>query len=188
MEGDGDRQVFESLIRKINSPEAAVYPLVCGGVSRLMKEFPALLKRFEYIHEGGPVDGAIVIRDSDGKPIDEVLARMGDKLRNRIYRFPRGVELCCVNREMDTWLLADEAAINVVSQARGGKRVSRVNGTLEDIVRPKERLQKVLSDAKLNYSPALLAEIASHIDLQQLEERVHSFDGFRQSVVRLWVR
>ena len=188
VEGDGDLCVFEHLIRKVNSPGAAIYPLQCGGVNRLMKVFPALLKRFEYSHEGGPVDGALVIRDSDNKPIDEVLKQMAEKLENRNYKFPRGVELCCVHRKLDTWLLADESAINAVSQSRGGKTIARINETLEDIVRPKERLQKVLSEAKLNYSPAVLGEIAAQIDLQQLAYRVRSFERFRQSVLKIWIR
>lgn len=188
VEGDGDLHVFENLIRKVNSPDAAVYSFPCGGVTRLMKAFPALLRRFEYIHDGGPVDGALVIRDSDNRPVEQVLNQMAEKLHNKNYTFPRGVELCCVHRKLDTWLLADETAINAVSQLRGGKPVSRVNETLEDIVRPKELLQKKLSEAKLNYSPAVLGEIASRIDLEQLAYRVRSFDRFRQSVLRIWNR
>lgn len=186
VEGDTDKSVFENLVRKINSLDAEIYSFPCGGVSYLMREFPALLRRFEHIHLGGPVDGALVIRDADNKPIDQLRARMAEKLRNRTYNFPRGIELCCVNRKLDTWLLADESAINIVSEKRGGKQISRVNDTLEDIVSPKERLQKLLSDAKLNYSPAVLGEIAYHMDLKQLEYRVRSFQDFKQSVLRIW--
>lgn len=186
VEGEGDQHVFENLIKKVNSPDSAIYPLPCGGVGRLMKEFPALLKRFEYIHNLGPVDGALVIRDADNKSTEKVLAQMREKLQNKTYKFPHGVELCCVNRKVDTWLLADETAINEVSRLRGGKPVQRINQDLEDIVHPKELLQKILSAAKLKYSPAVLGEIAACVRLEQLETRVPSFKHFKRSVLRVW--
>jgi hypothetical protein len=186
VEGDADRQVFEHLVRKVNSPDAPIYPLVCGGVNRLMREFPALLQTFEYAHNGGPVDGALVIRDCDNKPGNIVLTQMREKLGARIYNFPRGVELCAVNKKLDSWLLADEGAINQVSRARRGKAITRVNETIEDITHPKERLQKKLSEAKLIYTSAVLGEIAAAINLEQLEYRVPSFASFKESVLKIY--
>jgi len=186
VEGEGDEQVFKQLILKINSPEAAIYCRPCGGVHRLMKEFPALLQTFEYAHHGGPVDGALVIRDSDDKPVSDVLDRMREKMGARHYRFPRGVELCIIRRKLDSWLLADENAINTVSRLRRGRLIPRVNETIEDITRPKERLQQLLSDAKLNYTSVVLGEIAAAINIEQLEYRVPSFTGFKNSVLNIY--
>lgn len=186
VEGEGDEQVFQHLIRKVNSPEAAIYCRACGGVERLMKEFPALLQTFEYAHNGGPVDGALVIRDSDNKSVMDVLNRMKEKLGNRTFRFARGVEFCVIRRKLDSWLLADENAINTVSQNRRGKTTARVNETIEEITHPKERLQKILSEAKLNYTSAVLGEIAAAMNLEQLEYRVPSFVAFKQSVLKIY--
>jgi hypothetical protein len=183
VEGEGDEQVFQHLIRKVNSPDAAIYCRVCGGVERLMKEFPDLLKTFEYAHNGEPVDGALVIRDCDNKPIEDVLNRMKEKLGRRTYRFPHGVELCAIKRKLDSWLLADEHAINAVCRRR---EISRVNETIEEITHPKERLQKLLGEAKVNYTSAVLGQIAAEMSLEQLEYRVPSFAPFKRSVLKIY--
>jgi hypothetical protein len=183
VEGEGDEQVFQHLIRKVNSPDAAIYCRVCGGVERLMKEFPDLLKTFEYAHNGEPVDGALVIRDCDNKSIEDVLNRMKEKLGRRIYRFPHGVEFCAIKRKLDSWLLADENAINAVCRRRA---ISRVNETIEEITHPKERLQKLLGEAKVNYTSAVLGQIAAEMNLEQLEYRVPSFAPFKRSVLKIY--
>jgi hypothetical protein len=186
VEGDADKEAFQHLIRKANSPDASIYSLSCGGVERLMKEFPDLLRIFEYAHNGGPVDGALVIRDSDNKSVVDVLNRMKEKLGNRTFRFARGVEFCVIRRKLDSWLLADENAINTVSQSRRGRTTARVNETIEEITHPKERLQRLLSEAKLNYTSAVLGEIAAAMNLKQLEYRVPSFVAFKQSVLKIY--
>jgi hypothetical protein len=186
VEGDADAQVFHQLVKKVNSPDASIYCRVCGGVDRLMREFPALLRTFEYAHNGGPVDGAFVIRDCDRKNPATVLIQMRERLRQRAYRFPRSVELCVVNRMLDSWLLADERAINEVSRARHGKSVTRVNDDIENIAYPKELLQKLLTEAKLIYTSAVLGEIAAAIDLKVLVDRVPSFISFRDSVLKIY--
>ena len=186
VEGEADEQVFQHLVKKVNSPDAAIYCRVCGGVERLMKEFPALLQTFEYAHHGEPVDGALVIRDCDNKTVIDVVNRMQEKLGNRTYRFPRGVELCVIKRKLDSWLLADENALNTVSQSRRGRMIARVNESVEDITHPKERLQRLLSDAKINYTSAVLGEIAAKISLEHLEYRVPSFTPFKKSILKIY--
>lgn len=186
VEGEADKNVFDQLIRKVNSPDASIYPLTCGGVGRFMKIFPDLLLSFKYVHNGGGVDGALVIRDCDNKLAQDVLSRMQEKLGNRIYNFPRGIEFCVVKKNLDSWLLADENAINHVSRLRRGEPVARINATIEDIPNPKQQLQKILSEANLNYTPVVLGEIAAAINLQELEYRVPSFVTFKESVLRIY--
>src|SRR5205814_987703 len=124
------------LLPMVNSPDATIYSLACGGIKELIKQFPALLKRFEYIHNGNPVDRALVIADCDNKSIDEVFAQLQSRLGNRTYNFPQGVRFCVVRRKLDTWLLADENAINAVREGKG-KQIPRVNEILEDMMHPK---------------------------------------------------
>ena len=183
VEGDSDEGVFSQLIRRVNSPEASIYPLRCGGVGTLMKEFPVLLKRFEFAHHGGPVTAALVIRDGDGKATEEVLHQMREKLGNRTYRFDR-LELCVIQRNTDTWLLADHNAVNTVARSRNGRNVAEVNGTLEDIEDPKSRMRALLTAAKLNYTPAVLTEIAGRINLDTLTYRLRSYQPFQEAVLR----
>jgi len=182
VEGEGDQRVYENLVPRIDSPDATVYCRSCGGVGRLMREFSALLKTFEYVHEGAPVDLAIVIRDTDMKPPALVMQKMREQLRNRRYPFP--IELCVVVRKLDTWLLADETAINAVARLRDGKVVARINEDVETIVDPKTRLQRTLTAAGLPYNPRVLEEIAQNANLQTLQYRSASFRQFEASVLR----
>ena len=181
VEGDTDSQVFQHLIKKVNSPDASIYPLTCGGVGKLVQKFPDWLNAFERVHDGGPVDGALVIRDCDNKTPTMVLRQMKEKLGRKTYRFP--VEFCAVRRKLDSWLLADENAINKVSR---GKVVARVNEAIEDINDPKERLQEILNEVKLKYTAAVLGEIAAVIELEELERRVPSFKSFKESVLNIY--
>jgi hypothetical protein len=156
-----------------------------------MKEFPTLLQTFEYAHNGGPVDGALVIRDCDNKAAADVLNQMKERLGRKTYNFPRGVELCVVKKQLDSWLLADANAINIVSGSRrmGNSRhrtVARINETIEEITHPKDRLQRILSDVKLIYTSAVLGEIAAAIDLRELEDRIPSFMSFKESVLKIY--
>lgn len=147
-----------------------------------MREFPALLKTFEYAHEGGPVDMAIVIRDTDMKDPNLVLQKMHEQLGGRRYSFP--IELCIVIRKLDTWLLADERAISAVAKSRGGKVVARINEDLEMMIDPKTRLQRTLTAAGLPYNPRVLEEIAQQADLKTLQYRLNSFRQFEAALLR----
>jgi len=181
VEGDGDAEVFQKLLPMVNSPDAAVYPLICGGIKQLMKQFPELLRRFEYVHNGEPVDRALVIADCDNKSIHDVLSELQSRLGNRTYKFTQGLRFVVVRRKLDTWLLADEKAINAARQGRG-QQIQRVNDVLEDLMHPKERLQRIMSAAKLIYTPATLGRIAENIDVAVLTDRVPSFRSFHIAV------
>src|ERR1700704_6394541 len=115
VEGDYDSVVFDAFIRRLTSPDIYIKPLICRGKATLMKEFPALLRAFEHVVEGNPVDMAIVIRDADGKNPEEIEAQMRAKLQGRQYPFRLNVRLHAVRYAMDAWLLADVHAINTAS-------------------------------------------------------------------------
>jgi len=180
VEGLYDRQVYENLTRKVDSPDARFFTLDCGGVGTLMTRFPALLKALEWIDNGGPVDKALVIRDSGNRACLDVENDMRAKIAGRTYRFPQGVEFCAVRQETETWLLADEDAI---TRAAGTGRIAgRINGELEDIVDPKGKLKEVLSRLKVDYLPQVLGTIANNADLTRLRYRLPSFRSFETKV------
>ena len=85
---------------------------------------------------------------------------------------------------METWLLADVAeGVNAVAIKRGGRAVAEVQGTLEDFEYPKQRLRQLLSDARLEYTDQVCAEIARSLRLETLSYRCPSFRTFEQRVV-----
>jgi hypothetical protein len=145
-----------------------------------MRIFPGLLNTFKHIHNGGPVDRAIVIRDCDGRDPTAVLAEMESRIAERFYPFRVG--LCVVARNMDAWLLADHNAITAVAMRSGGRRVGPVNGDIEAFESPKERLMVLLSEARLSYTPTVLANIAEVLDLTSLRYRARLFRDFERKV------
>jgi len=182
VEGDYDSAVYGAFIRRLASPNAHIKPLVCRGKTNLMREFPALLRAFEYEVEGNPVDMAVVIRDSDGKDPGEVEAAMRAKLGERRYPFRLNVRIHAVRHAMDAWLLGDVGAISAVSERRRGTRITRLPDTPEDLLRPKEALRNVLADHKVAYTAEVCREIAESTDLELLSERCPRFRLFSELV------
>lgn len=178
VEGIYDIPVFETITHRLDSPDARFFTLQCGGVGNLMKQFPSLLKSLEFIDNGNPVDKALVIRDAGDRRPSDVEADMQAKIAGRRYRFPRGIEVCAIRQETEAWLLADEGAISTVAN----RVVGTVNGNLEDFPDPKDRLQRILSQAKLEYLPETLRLISINADLATLRYRLSCFRSFEQKI------
>lgn len=183
VEGPYDTAVYEELIRKICSADVELFARPAGGVSRLMGSFPKQLKVLEYIRQGRPVEKALVIRDSGVKDPVSLEQEMARKITGHTYAFPKGVQFHAVRREMETWLLADVRAVNLVASSRGGSRVPDIQETLEEIVDPKERFTRLLSAAGLPYDAQVCREIARHLELETLRNRCPSFRSFEQKVM-----
>ena len=181
VEGAYDSAVYEAFIQKL-SPNAPIRPLTCGGKTELMKKFPGFLKAFEFELAGGPVDMAVVIRDADGKNPEEIEAQMASKIAGRQYPFALGVQFFAVPQALESWLLADVSALNVVSQRRGGKRVTKSHDAPETLYNPKEWLGELLIDHNLDYTAALAREIALEINLDELSKRCPRFRVFSERV------
>lgn len=183
VEGPYDKAMYEALIPRICKRNVSFKTRPCGGKDWLMKSFRYLLRDLEKVLQGAPVDKALVIRDSGGKDPSAIEAEMDRRIAGNKYAFPRGVRFCVVRREMETWLLADAQAINIVAQARGGRQIQEVQETLEEIHDPAGKLRSVLSDARLSYTEPVCAEIASHLRIDHLEYRCPSFRTFKQNVI-----
>jgi hypothetical protein len=126
---------------------------------------------------------AFVIRDAGGKDPKIIEAELARKVQERPWGFSHGVHVCIIRREVETWLLADVAAVNAVAKKRGGRTVVEVQETLEEIGYPKERLKQLLSDARLEYTEEVCAEIARSLRLDRLSYRCPSFRTFERQVV-----
>jgi len=183
VEGPYDIDFFRVIVARVAANNPTI-ELLEGGGNALLRRFPTLLRRFEHIIAGEPVGKALVIKDADGHPVDEVEGIMANRLGNQTYIFPEGVELCGVQQEMETWLLADVQAINQVSTDRGKRDgVPIIHGTLEEMFQAKERLRSALSRAGLDYTPPICAEIAAKADLERLRQRCPSFRRFEEKIL-----
>ena len=182
VEGEKDACVFKEFVGRLNGANPQVRVRSCGGIPALKKNFPTFLRELESILEGRPVDKALVIRDSDGKDPQQQEADLRQILGNRMFAFPDGVHFFVVRQQMDALLLADEAAITSVAIERGGRGVPRINEAIEDLVRPKERLLRELSRARLPYTPQVCREIAASADLETICYRCPSFASFAETV------
>jgi hypothetical protein len=183
VEGQYDVNFYRILIERISGNNPRIEVLEGNGAS-LPRQFPVLLRRFEYLLDGNPVERAIVLKDADGRPVTEVEENLSRRVNPEHYRFPRGIQFCAIQQEMETWLLADEGAINAISLARGkNDGVLRIHEPqLENIVNPKERFQRALSSGGLDYTPVVCAEIAHQVSLDTLRMRCPSFRRFEQAV------
>lgn len=181
VEGNYDAAIISALIPRIHpGPVSILAPIVVGGSGPLMSRFPDYLRALGWANAGSPVDKAIVIRDSNAKDPAKVENDMQAKIAGRSYSFPRGVRLHAVRREIETWLLADGAAISVVA---GGRTTSMPPGPLEGIQDAKARLQRVLTAVRLPYTPGVCAEIAKTLDLDVLRTSCPNFRVFEQKVL-----
>jgi hypothetical protein len=181
VEGNYDKVALSEIIRKCISNDIEILPYICASKDSLISKFPGFLESFRYAKQGSNVDKVLVIRDADNKNPDELMEKMTKKIAGRTYPF--GVKFVIIVQELETWLLSDETAISKVTQSRSGRTVSRINDTLESIVQPKERLYKILSDARVPYTEAVAREIAKESDLNKIEYRCPRFKEFRQTVI-----
>lgn len=181
IEGNYDEAALIELIKKCLSENIEVMALCCGGKDRLMNKFPVYLDSFRYANKGHNVDKALVVRDADGKDPNELLARMKDNIAGRKYLFE--VKFVIIVQALETWLLADEEAISRVTRPRSGRTVSGVNEDLETIIRPKDRLEQMLSEARVAYTDKVAKEIARESDVSRIEYRCPKFGEFRQAVI-----
>ena len=176
VEGEYDAAALTELIRRCAEGNIEVIPRQCAQKGSLMKKFPAYLQELRWANRGQAVDKALVIRDADGKNLQELIARMETSIVSRSYPFP--VKFVVIVQELETWLLADHEALSMVTQ----KRISEINSPLESLVDPKRRLQSMLSEAGIAYTAEVARKIAAATILERIEYRCSSFHTFRQAV------
>lgn len=183
VEGDHDSVVYPELIHKIRGDVEDIRPIVCGNDVKLKAKFVGWLKHFEW-HASLSVDKVLVIMDSDCSD-----AATWEALLTRIHeqshfapRFP--VHFHATKCEVETWLLADEGAINQVSRRRGkNKQVPAITIQFESYRNAKELFQKMLSQGGLPADERVYQEIAAVANIERIAARCPSFQLFVNKVL-----
>ena len=183
VEGPYDVAIYGELIRKVIPSVSTIVSRPAGGKTKLASLLRPLLRDLEHAVHGHPVDKVMVVRDTNGKDARAVEDQMNQRILGQSFTFPRGTQLHAVRRTAETWLLADVSAVNFVARSRGGREVAEVNEDLEEIVDPKGRLRRLLSQAGLPFDPAVCQEIAARIEIEKLRYRCPSFGIFERRVL-----
>lgn len=184
VEDDRDAKVYSELIRKIRDVEAIV-PYLCHGDSTLKRQFLKALKSFQWYAPNSPysINKALVIVDTDCSD-----SHLWEAELTQIYQqahlapgFP--VHFHATKCELETWLRADENAINQVSRARGkNKSLGLARIQFETYRDAKELFQKRLSEASLRDTPQVYREVARFADIQRIVARCPLFQQFINKV------
>lgn len=176
VEGFYDEAVLKELIQKCTPSDVDIICRRCGNAPQLLKKFPGFLEEFRHAKQGSNVDKAVVIRDADRKNPQELIARMEDRIAGRNYPFP--TRLLVIVQELEAWLLADEHAISGVTGA-----TQAATHRPEELISPKERLIRILSGSKVDYTPEVARRIAERANIDTIGSRCSWFRQFRQSLV-----
>ena len=180
-EDSRDCEAYAEFARKIRTDIEHVYPVPCGGVANLKKEFVGYLRYFEYRTEG--VDKVLVIRDSDCGDAAQREQELLEILNNSHYHPPFPVHFYATKCELETWLLADEAAINLVAAKRGKARtIKPIKINFESHKEAKELFLQTLSKVSLPADPAVYREISEVIDIARVRSKCPRFKEFALAV------
>lgn len=177
VEGISDEAVYSKLIPRIRREIERVVSRPCGDKKLLHDKFVGYLKEFQWKWDVGK---ALVIRDSDCRDSGAVENQLEQRLRASGFQPPYPFHFYATNCMVETWLLADEDAVNRVAQRRGKKRPSAqpVRDPLEGRTNAKTMFQRMLSQADLLANPAVYAEVAAVVDVELIRRRCPYFQEF----------
>jgi hypothetical protein len=184
VEGEYDKSILPEFVRRIVGAEVVVEVLVCGGRSRFRK-LPGYLRHLQHCRDGRSVDKVLVVQDCDQRPLQEVEERLRQQVPAWASCFPRGVQVHGVQQTIESWLMADEDAINSVRRGREakGRDVLEIREPIEAMSDPKTRFKRMLSQAGLPYTPLVCRQVAAAVDLDRLRRRCLSFKDFERKVI-----
>lgn len=184
VEGVSDEKALPEIIQKIagGDIEFIVRPIAATG--KFVTMFPAFLQEFEKLNIR--IDKALVIRDADNRDPREIeqglKQRLQEKIQGRKSPFPFPVNIHVIVQELETWLLADEQAISVITGERASRTVTRIQETLESIQNPRERLTGVLG-ADIPYTPEVARRIAEEVNVETIKYRCPRFKMFCDQIL-----
>ena len=178
VEGPSDGATYPTLLRRIRGDIELLQVRECRGKSRLKNVFLGFLKEFDRNHAWG-INASFVIRDSDCKPPQQIENELRGTLRDSGFNPHFPVDFFAARCQLETWLLADESAINHISQRRGkNKQVGPVEIKYEADVNAKGYFREQLFKAGLPIDPKVYQEIAEVADFDRIGRRCPYFQQF----------
>jgi hypothetical protein len=178
-------KAYSQLIRKIRNDIETIVPYPCHGNSKLKKQFLKGLKFFKWYAPGSPhaIGKGLVIVDSDCSDASVWEEHLEEILDRSHFEPGFPVHFYATKCELESWLLADENALNKTSQYRGkNKRLGPANVPFETYRDAKELFQKRLLEAGLPDTPQVYKEIASYADAVRIATRCPRFKLFIKKV------
>ncbi len=120
-----------------------------------------------------------MIRDSDCRDPRAVEEKLEQRLRESGFQPPFPLHFYATSCMVDTWLLADEGAVNQVARQRGKPPSAQpVGDPLEGERNAKTLFRRMLSQARLPADPAVYAEVAAAADIDRIKRRCPYFQQF----------
>lgn len=180
VEAERDSVVYSTLIRRIRTDVDDVLARPCQDVAGVRRKFVGWLKNFQW-NSGYNVGKALVVRDSDCRDsgaVEHELVRILDQSGFR-EKLTLPVHFYATRCMVETWLLADENAVNAVARQRGKVRSAQsVPDPLEGTANAKALFLRMLSQAQLPADPAVYAEVAAAADIDRIKQRCPYFQHF----------
>jgi hypothetical protein len=166
VEGESDKRVLEKIFSKV-------------GIDvefRIVQGFP--VRKINVLAREMRNSGCrkvLVLRDTECKERNERYEELRDKIKEL-----EEVDVCFAQCSLESWLLADEGAVESLLRERTKKPVKvRAISNPESISRPKDKMKEIFRRTrgfKLGYIEIVDApEIASRVDISKLEEKCESF-------------
>lgn len=100
VEGLYDTLVLECLTIRLDSPDARIFTLECGGIGALRKKLVTFLRILERSDAGRPVDKVLVFADTGRRSAAELESELSGLLGPTRFGFSQGVEFCPIRQEM----------------------------------------------------------------------------------------
>lgn len=177
VEGPTDVAAFPHWIRKIRNDVSTLQTRHC--TRKVKTKFCGFLKEFA----GNPawqIQKAIVIADSDCNPPNVIEGSLNKRLEGSMPQFP--VHIIAIRCKLETWLLADENAINKVAQVRGKPhRIERLEGSVETRDADR-RFRLALATVGLPADEAVYSLVAELSDIDRIRHRCPQFREFERMV------
>ncbi len=181
VEGPDDVAVYPVLVKRIDRGIERVHPRECGGRRKLGDKFVVFLREFAGNPAAFGIRKVFVILDSDCADAGHIEGGLREIFDRSGLRPPFEVSFHATKCKIESWLLADEEAINRVSTRRGGcDGVGRIDTDLEELKEADRVYGQVLSRVGLQDTVSVMREIASSADLDRIAQRCPGFNSFRR--------
>jgi len=125
----------------------------------------------------------VVIRDSDCADAVQREQELQAILTNSNFHPTYHFHFYATKCELETWLLADEGAVNAVAQNRGKKaKAKEVKIAFENYKPAKELFERTLSEVQLPADSVVYKEIAAAVDIKKIASKCGRFALFINAV------